>query len=74
MRLLVILIAAIAFIVGCRMILVAGRTAFSGKMLVRQGIRSRWQPAASINDAWKVAIRDALMGLLLIVLSVSMLA
>ena len=73
MRLLAILLAAIALIVGIRMILVAGRTAFSGKVLVRQGVRSKWQPAPSINDAWKIAIRDAIMGILLIVLGVFML-
>ena len=73
MRLVAILIAALAVIIGCRMILVAARAAFTGKVLVRQGVRSRWEPAPSINDAWKVAIRDGLMGILLIVLGVFML-
>lgn len=55
------------------MLLMAARTAISGKVLTRQGIRTKWQPAPTMNDAWKVAIRDALMGLLLIVLAVFLL-
>ena len=68
MRIFGILLAAIAFIIGFRMVTIALRTALSGKVLVRQGVRSKWEPAPSINDAWKVAIRDAIMGILLIVL------
>ncbi len=68
MRPFAIFIAGLVFIIGFRMVVMALRSALSGKVLVRQGIRSRWEPAASANDAWKAAIRDAIMGILLIVL------
>ena len=64
-----IFIAALVFIFGFRMIYVAARTAFSGKVLVRQGLRTHWQTAP---NALQVALRDALMGLLLLVLAVFM--
>jgi hypothetical protein len=73
MRIVGIFIAAFAFFFGFRMLLMAARTAISGKVLTRQGVRTKWQPAPTMNDAWKVAIRDALMGLLLIVLAVFLL-
>lgn len=73
MRILGIVIAALAFIIGVRMVALAIRTAFSGKILTRHGIRSTWQPAPTMNDAWKVAFRDAIMGILLIILGFTLL-
>lgn len=70
MKIFTIVLAAFVLLFGLRMVLTAVQTAISGKILVRQGIRSKWQPAAVRNDAWKSAIRDGLMGLLLIVLGV----
>lgn len=70
MRIFNIVLAALVLLFGLRMVLTAVQTAISGKILVRQGIRSKWQPAAVRSDAWKVALRDGLMGLLLIVLGV----
>ncbi|NJN93003.1 MAG: hypothetical protein HC875_02390 [Anaerolineales bacterium] len=70
MKIFNIVLAAFLLLFGLRMVLTAGQTAISGKILVRQGIRSKWQPAAVRSDAWKLAIRDGLMGLLLIVLGV----
>lgn len=70
MKVFNIVLAAFVLLFGLRMALTAVQTAISGKILVRQGIRSRWQPAAVRSDAWKSAVRDGLMGLLLIVLGV----
>jgi hypothetical protein len=70
MRIFNIVLAALLLLFGLRMVLTAVQTAISGKILVRQGIRSKWQPVSVRSDAWKVALRDGLMGLLLIVLGV----
>ncbi|MCK6624352.1 MAG: hypothetical protein L6R45_04170 [Anaerolineae bacterium] len=70
MKIFNIVLAAFVLLFGLRMVLTAVQTAISGKILVRQGIRSKWQPAAVRSDVWKSAIRDGLMGLLLIVLGV----
>lgn len=70
MKIFNIVLAAIILLFGLRLVLTALQTALSGKILVRQGIRSKWQPVPVRSDAWKAAIRDALMGLLLIVLGV----
>ncbi len=73
MRILGIAIAVVAFMFGFRMILTAFRAAVSGQVLVRDGMRTRWEPAPTPNDAWKVALREALMGLLFIILGVALL-
>lgn len=73
MRIVGIFVAALAMLFGLRMILIAIRTAFSGKILVRTGVRSHWKAAPTTNEAWKVAFRDAIMGLLLITLGVVLL-
>ncbi len=70
MKIFSIVLAAFVLLFGLRLVLTAVQTALSGKILVRQGIRSKWQPATIRSDAWKRAIRDGLMGLLLIVLGV----
>lgn len=73
MRILGIFVAAFALIIGIRMVTLAVRTAFSGKILTRQGVRTKWQRAPTMNDAWKVAFRDAIMGILLIILAFTLL-
>jgi len=73
MRILGILIAALALLFGVRMVVLAVRTAFSGKILTRRGVRSTWQPAPTMNDAWKIAFRDGIMGILLIILGFTLL-
>jgi hypothetical protein len=71
MRVFALFIAALVIIFGFRLVTIALQSFFSGKILVRQGVRrSEWQPAPDKNEVWKVAIRDGLMGLLLIVLGV----
>lgn len=70
MRILAIVIAGVVILFGFRLITIALQTAVSGKILVRNGVRREWQPAPTPNDAWKVAFRDGLMGVLLIVLGV----
>jgi hypothetical protein len=72
MRILSILLAAFAIIIGLRMAFIAAITAFTGKILVRTGLRSYWQPAPTMNDAWKYAFRDGLMGILFIILGVAL--
>ena len=69
MKIVAIVVAILVLLFGLRMILTALQTALSGKILVRQGFRTHWQPAPDINEAWKVAFRDGVMGLLLIALA-----
>jgi hypothetical protein len=68
MKILAILIATLVLLIGLRLILTAVQAMVSGKILVRQGLRSKWQPAPSRSEIWKSALRDGLLGLLLIVL------
>jgi hypothetical protein len=73
MRILGIFFAAVSLIFGFRLVATALYAALSGKLLVRQGVRTRWVPAPTINDAWKAAFRDGLMGVLLILLGIFLL-
>ena len=73
MRLFAIVIAGLVFVFGFRLITVAIKTALSGKVLIRQGLHSDWQRAPNRNEALKIAFRDGLMGLLLIVLGIFLL-
>jgi uncharacterized membrane protein HdeD (DUF308 family) len=70
MNIVAILLAAVVIVFGFRLVTIALQSAFSGKVLVRRGIRSEWQATPTRNDAWKLAARDGLMGILLIVLGV----
>lgn len=73
MRIMAIVLAAFILLFGLRMIVMAFQTALSGKVLVRQGFRTRWQPAPDIGEAWKIAFRDGILGLLMVVLAFVML-
>lgn len=73
MRIFAIGVAALVFVFGFRLVTIALQTALKGKILVRHGVRSEWQPAPNRNEAMKIAFRDGLMGLLLIVLGVFLL-
>jgi hypothetical protein len=74
MRIVGIALAAFSMIVGFRLLVTAFQTAMSGKILVRQkGIKARWVPAQDMNEVWKIAFRDGLMGLLLIALGIALL-
>jgi hypothetical protein len=70
MRILALVIAALVIIFGARLLMIALQTIVSGKILVRRGVRREWQPTSNPDDVWKAALRDSLMGLLLIVLGV----
>jgi len=71
MRIFALVIAGLVIVFGFRLVTIALQSAFSGKILVRQGVRrSEWQPAPDKNEVWKLAAWDGLMGLLLIVLGV----
>ncbi|MCB0209021.1 MAG: hypothetical protein KDJ52_06820 [Anaerolineae bacterium] len=70
MRIAGIFLAALSIIFGLRMIVTAAQAIYTGKVLVRHGIRTQWQPAPAMSDVWKIAFRDALMGVLLITLGV----
>jgi hypothetical protein len=72
MKILAILLAILFLLFGLRLVLTAAQAAITGKLLVRRGIRWRWQPAPTRGDVWKVALRDGVMGALLIVLAVVM--
>ncbi len=68
-----IILAAFSILFGFRLLVTALQTAMSGKILVRQGrVRTKWQPAPTMGDAWKVAARDGLMGLMLVALGVAL--
>ena len=70
MKVAALFFATIVLLFGLRLVLTALQSLLSGKVLVRRGIRTEWQPAPAYNDVWKVALRDGLMGVLLIVLGV----
>jgi hypothetical protein len=72
MRAFGIFVAVIMFLIGLRLVITAMQAVFSGKILVRQGFRSKWMPAPTMNDVWKLAFRDGLMGILLIGLGVAL--
>jgi hypothetical protein len=55
-------------------VVTALQTALTGRILVRQGIRSKWHPAESMGEAWKIAFRDGLMGVLLIGLGIALIS
>lgn len=70
MRIAGIFLAILSILFGLRLITTAAQALLTGQILVRQGIRTKWQPASDMSDVWKLAFRDALMGVLLIVLGV----
>ena len=70
MSLVGIFLAIISFLFGLRLLITALQAALSGKVLVRQGIRTKWQPAPDMGEVWRLAFRDALMGVLLITLAI----
>jgi hypothetical protein len=71
MPVLALIFSALAMLFGLRLIITALQTAFTGKVLVRQGVRFRWQPAPDRDAAWRIAFRDGLTGVLLIVLGIA---
>ena len=73
MPILSVVISTIVILIGLRLVLTAIQAGFTGKVLVRHGLRSQWQLTRNRNDAWRVAARDGLMGVLLIVLGVVLL-
>ncbi|HEX9923727.1 MAG TPA: hypothetical protein VGD99_13805 [Anaerolineae bacterium] len=73
MKIFAIILAGFSLIVGFRLLVTAIQTAISGNVLVRRGrLKTEWQPAPTIEDAWKTAFRDGLMGLLLIALGLAL--
>jgi hypothetical protein len=73
MRIVALFIAALVVIVGLRMVGAAIYTAFTGKVLVRRGVRAQWVTAPNQDVIWGIAFRDGLMGILLVVLGVALL-
>ena len=72
MRILGIVFAAFAIIIGLRMAFIAVRTALTGKIVVRRGIRSHWETLPNRDDVWRHAFRDAIFGILLVILGVAL--
>ncbi len=70
MRLLGIVLAIIFIVYGFRLIVTAGQAAITGRLLMRKGLKTYWYPAPSLKEVWETAIRDGIMGLLLITLGV----
>lgn len=73
MRIVALILAAFSMLFGFRLVVTALQTAISGKVLVRRkGFQTQWLPAPDRNTVLKVAFRDALMGILLIVLGIAL--
>ncbi len=72
MKILGIIFAVLSIVMGLRIAFIGLITAFSGKVMVRRGIKSGWEPAADRDEAWRFALRNVVMGILLIVLGVAL--
>jgi hypothetical protein len=68
-----LLIGGVAILIGVRMIGAAIYTFFSGKVLVRHGVKTKWVAAPPDTDFLVLLFRDGLMGILLVVLGVALL-
>ncbi|MDX1521996.1 MAG: hypothetical protein R3264_10245 [Anaerolineae bacterium] len=64
-----LIFAAIALLMGIRLLTIAFQAAINSKVLVRQGINYRWQTVPS-DQAWQRALRDGFMGLLFLVFAI----
>ena len=60
----------VVIIVGLRTAGMGIYTFFTGKVLVREGMKTKWISAPSDTDFLKIMARDVLMGALLVVLGV----
>lgn len=72
MKILGLIFAVLAILMGLRITFIGVITAFSGKVMVRRGVKSGWEPAASRDEAWRLALRNVVMGILLVILGVAM--
>ena len=73
MRIVALFIAALVVIIGLRMVGAAIYTVFTGKVLVRRGVRTQWVTVPNRDVTWGIAFRDGVMGILLVVLGVALL-
>ncbi len=64
------LLAGIVIVIGMRAIGAGLYTFFTGKILVRDGVKTKWIDAPSDTDFLTRLIREAVWGLLLVVLGV----
>ena len=60
----------VVIIIGLRTAGMGIYTFFTGKVLVREGVKTKWISAPSDTDFLKIMARDVLMGGLLVVLGV----
>jgi hypothetical protein len=74
MKVFAVFLAVVILLIGFRLVVTALQTALTGRILVRQGIRSKWHPATNMSEAWKIAFRDGLMGILLIGLGIALIS
>ncbi len=72
MNIFSILIAGAVILLGLRLTGIALQTALTGKVLVRKRWQGHWQSVPH-NEALKVAFRDGLLGILLVLLGVMLL-
>lgn len=72
MKILGLIFAVLAILMGLRMAFIAVRTAVTGRIVVRRGLRSHWERLPNRDEAWGYALRDAIFGILLIILGVAM--
>jgi hypothetical protein len=71
-RILGIIFAVLAILMGLRITFIGVITAFSGKVMVRRGIKSGWEPAVNRDEVWRFALRNVVMGILLVILGVAL--
>ena len=72
MVVLKLFIAFVVIIVGLRTAGIGIYTFFTGKVLARQGTKTKWIDAPAETDFLKILARDVLMGGLLVVLGVAL--
>lgn len=71
MRLFGLAVAALLVLFSFRLLTMAFQSALKSQVMVRDGLRWKWQPVPP-EQAWQRAFRDGLMGLLLLVLAMVM--
>lgn len=71
MKLIGLLLAVMILLFGARLLITAGQAALTGRVLVRRGFRTQWEPAVTHQEALQIAFKNGLMGLLLLILGIA---
>jgi len=73
MKILAVLFAIFILLYGLRLLTIAGQSLFTGRVLVRRGLKTQWEPGVDMKETLTIAFKNGLMGLLLIILAIVML-